>query len=497
MEQRLENIARFVNGGDTAVTRRNMTHLLTRFFGALDQAFALPDAQQNALRNDFIRGIDVLSAMGMPLSEILNRLNPENLRGFYAHRPQTFYPLDDGAKQYPLTMRQGQMAMFRLAAVLDAPVNPVLLQLALTFTLRRFPHYASRLRRGAFWYYLQPHTARYTVNPDQGEVLRAVDVSDESEQLFRVLHKGNRVSVELFHILTDGMGGMMFLKSLLAEYYRLQGEDMTEDDPQILDTTACIRAEDMENGFSRFRGRERGDRLIGSPAVQVPAERLRNGACRVEEYVLSAEELRQRAHAYGVSVTALMSAAVLTAIHESVQADRGRYQLQIPVNLRTIFSSCTLRNFSWYSSLSMDAANPETGRELACNLHGQIKTMTARPALERNISAAQRVIRCMRYVPLQWKTALIRTTYQMTGDFFFTSTLSNLGVICLPAPLGTHVTEIAAALGPSPSNPWIFGLATVHGRAILSVTCTADDTAMANRLIKAAHTYGLSIMRKG
>ena len=107
------------------------------------------------------------------------------------------------------------------------------------------------------------------------------------------------------------------------------------------------------------------------------------------------------------------------------------------------------------------------------------------------------MIRWMRYVPLQWKTALMRTAYQLTGDFFFTSTLSNLGVIRLPVSLGAHVREITAALGPSPSNPFIFGLATVHGRAILSVTCTAEDTEIADSLTQAAHTYGLSMIKKG
>ena len=378
MEQRLDNSAWPVYGGGAAAERRDVTQPLIRFLGELDQAFAFPDVQRNAIRNDFIRGIDILAAKGMPLPEILSRLDPARLRGFYAHRPQTFYPLDDGAKQYPLTMRQGHMAMFRLAAVLDEPVNPVLLQLALTFVLRRFPHYATRLRRGVFWYYLQPNTARYTVHPDQGAALRAVDVSDESEQLFRVLYKGNRVSVELFHILTDGMGGMVFLKSLLAEYYRLQGEDTAEDDPQILDTAAPSLAGDTENGFSRFRSRACGDRLIGSPAVQIPAVRLPDGACRVEEYVLSATQLRQRARAYGVSATALISAVVLTAIHETVRADKGRYQLQVPVNLRPAFSSGTLRNFSWYSALSMEASKPKSGRELARDLHTQIKEAARR-----------------------------------------------------------------------------------------------------------------------
>ena len=247
MEQRLEHCAE-----RTAWQTVNVTPRLTRFLGALDQAFELPDTQWTAMRTDFLRGIDALSAIGLPFSEILRRLDPDRLRGFYAQNLHRFYPLDNGAKQYPLTMRQGQMAMFRIAATLNEAVNPVLLQLALTFALRRFPHYAAQLRRGAFWYYLQSHTARYTISADGDAVCRAIDLADNTQQLFGVFYRGNQVSVELFHVLADGMGGLAFLKSLLAEYYRLRGEDTVEKDTQILRTNDPSCPSDIENGFVRF-----------------------------------------------------------------------------------------------------------------------------------------------------------------------------------------------------------------------------------------------------
>lgn len=496
MEQRLAYAVDHA-AESAAAQRRDVTRQLTRFLGALDGAFELPDAQRLAMRDDFLRGIDALAARGMGFSEILRRLDPERLHGFYVHAPQTFYPLDNGAKQYPLAMRQEQMAMFRVSAELNEPVDPVLLQLALTFVLRRFPHYATRLRRGVFWYYLQPRTARYAVAYDSGAALRAIDVSDEVQPLFRVLYRDNRVSAELFHILTDGMGGMLFLKSLLAEYCRLRGEDMAEEDPQVLDAAAPPRAGDTENGFLRFRSRERGERLLGTPAVQIPVDRLPGGVCRVEEFALSVPELRQAAGEAGVSVTALLSAVILTAIRDTVKAGKGRYQLQVPVDLRRHFPCDTLRNFSWYGSLALDASDTRAGRELAKALYEQIRTATAREALMRNVSAAQRAIRWLRYVPLQWKAAFLRTAYQVTGDFFFTSTLSNLGLISLPLPLKGHVREISIALGPSPSNPYVFGLASVNDSAILSVTRTAEDTEILNRLTDAARTYGLSMTRKG
>ena len=387
--------------------------------------------------------------------------------------------------------------MFRLTATLDAPVNPAFLQLALLFALRRFPHYATSLRRGAFWYYLKPQFARFRVQPDTGTICKPIDVSDETQPLFRILYRDNRVSVELFHALTDGMGGMMFLKTLFTEYYRLQGEDGTEIDPQALDTAAPSLPEDVENGFSRFRGRQKGGLPLASPAISIPAERFPAGECRVDQYRINTSQLQEAARARGVTVTALMSAVILSAARETVRAKKGRYQLQVTADLRRVFASRTLRNFSWFGALRLDARDTSDGSELARALHGQLKAFAARETLERNVSAAQRAIRLLRYVPLQWKALALRTAYRITGDYFFTTTLSNLGVISLHGPLKAHVREISAVLGPSPSNPYGFALASVHNHAVLSVTRTTDDLAMRDSLINSVRVFGLNLTRKG
>ncbi len=480
----------------------DQTKALQAFRGAVDQAFMLPETQREDIQRDFARGLALLSTLGMPFSQALQRLHPDRLGGFYATPRQGFYPLDNGAKQYPISMTGGHMAMFRLTATLDMQVTPELLQLALVFTLRRFPHYATTLRRGVFWYYLQPVTARYAVQPDTGVICLPIDVSDGAQPLFRVLYRDTDVSVELFHALTDGMGGMMFLKSLLAEYYRLQGEDATSDDPQVLDTAAVSLADDVDNAFSRFRSRKHGGSLLAAPAIQLPGNPLPGnplpvGECRVDRFGVDGQQLQQAARAYGVSVTALMSAVILTAARKTACADSGRYQLQIAMDLRRMFHSATLRNFSWYGTLCLGAQEMLTDTQLVQGLQQQLRSLTERETLAKKLASAQRTIRMLRFVPLQWKAMVLRTAYRFTGDYFFTTTLSNLGKIPLHAPLQAHIREISAALGPSPSNSYSFALVTAGDQSTLCVTRTTDDLTMRNRLIESAFAYGLLLTWKG
>ena len=127
---------------------------------------------------------------------------------------------------------------------------PELLQMALTFAIRRFPSFATTLKKGFFWHYLDTAKRRFTVEPERDIPCRPIKVSASGSQSFRVLYYGRRISVEFFHVLTDGTGGMTFLKVLLAEYLRLTGVPVTPD-KDLWDAEATPDPREMENAFQR------------------------------------------------------------------------------------------------------------------------------------------------------------------------------------------------------------------------------------------------------
>ena len=85
----------------------------------------------------------------------------------------------------------------------------------------------------------------------------------------------------------------------------------------------------------------------------------------------------------------------------------------------------------------------------------------------------------------------MKTAYNLTGDFFFTTTLSNLGVLTLPKPLCNHVVEVSVALGPSLTNPYNLAMATVGNTAVLTVTRTTNDSVFEAELLQAASEFGV------
>ena len=79
-----------------------------------DINFAVSKAERRRFRQDFERAIVALCERGVALSEALERLSLKNLGGFYARPSVMWFPLDDAAKIYPISMEHDRQQMFRL-----------------------------------------------------------------------------------------------------------------------------------------------------------------------------------------------------------------------------------------------------------------------------------------------------------------------------------------------------------------------------------------------
>ncbi|MBO6001428.1 MAG: hypothetical protein J6P81_06555, partial [Spirochaetales bacterium] len=103
----------------------------------------LPAAEVKLLTGDAKAALMYLTGTGLSVEEASKRLSSENLGGFYAHKAISWYPLDDAAKVYPLSIKSGKMPIFRLSCYLKDDVVPEILQIALDFTIKRFPSFAT------------------------------------------------------------------------------------------------------------------------------------------------------------------------------------------------------------------------------------------------------------------------------------------------------------------------------------------------------------------
>jgi len=449
---------------------------IAEFFAQFDSHCLLSKAQKRLLRDDFEQALLYYASSGVSLDTALSRLDIANLGGFYARPATEWYALDDAAKIYPISMGHGQMSVFRLSVYLKKPVVPELLQMALTFTVKRFPGFATTLKKGFFWHYFDTAKRRFTVEQESEVPCKPLPVSLSGSQSFRVLYYQNRFSVEFFHALTDGLGGMTFLKVLCCEYLRLTGVSV-EKDGSIWEISAQPSAQEFENAFANIPHAPSASGFMDKPVVQMSGRMAKIAPCRVLHFNMSASALKAAAQRYGATVTVYLLALMYLAQRAATDELRGDTGVQVPVNMRKFYPSRTVRNFALYCGVRIPLDGPTDIGELTKIIAEQLKEKASKAALDRMITAADQLVNSLAFIPLAIKTPVAKAVSGFLGEKVFCNTLSNLGVVTIPPSCAAAVERMDFVLGASECKRASCTLVTFGDVATYSITkMTADPT---------------------
>jgi hypothetical protein len=377
------------------------------------------------------------------------------------------FALDSAALIYPPILSERISGYYRIQASLDAEVNIPLLQKALDAIRSRFPYFQKELRKGAFWYFFEDNRAPNTITMDSQFPMQKVPTKTPGGYLFRVRASASVVSIEICHILTDGYGALIFFRSLLAEYYRLQGITTVYDETVFApDGVPC--ADEWDDAFSRFAKPGTPKPLRGHSAWHLPGSLLSVHTMRVTTGTLSLADTLAKAKYYGATLTVYLAAVFLAALQD-VQDTAARtlprrhrktVRLQVPANLRAFFPSRTLRNFSLYALPELDT---RLGHYEFIEIITRIKATMAmaftpkelQKTITRNVMAARNPF--LRSLPLPVKNIIMRTLYIGLGENQYSSLSTNLGPVRLPASFREKILRVDLIL---PSTP---GLRTVAG----------------------------------
>lgn len=360
--------------------------------------------------------------------------------------------LDNAAKIFPAIIRRNWNNVFRVSATLIEPVDPEILQSAVEAVIPRFPSMAVRLRRSMFWYYLEqvPHAPQ--VRMDGSYPMIQMNHQELHTCAFRVLYYKNRIAAEFFHALTDGTGGMVFLKTLVAAYLSLRYHLTIQPGFGVLDLRESPRREELEDSFQRFAGTVAMSRKE-SNVYHLKGASEPEGFRNLITGVVDTRQLKELAHQYGVTVTAFL-AAVMTETLIALQKQRGGKQksvkITIPVNLRRLFGSETLRNFALTVNPGVDPRLGEYDLQELCTIIGQQITLEVTPKLmasriAANVNPEQRLI--MKVMPLFVKNLAMRSVYRIVGESKGSLNISNLGFQQLPEEMRPYVTRLDFIIG--------------------------------------------------
>ncbi len=391
-----------------------------------------------------------------------------------------WYKLDNAARIYPAIRSRRWSSVFRLSVTLTEPVQPVLLQQALGITLRRMPVFAVKMKRGLFWHYFEHGRDKPLVEQDVADPCVAM-ASGSQDYLFRVRYYDRRIAVEFFHSLTDGSGGLVFLKTLTAEYLKLCGYAIPATHG-ILDTSADPKAEEAEDSFFRYANLNMLASRKEARAYHVPGTRLPPHRVNVVTGRIPVDRVLAEAKKRGATLTEYLAGAYLYVLFTIQKAEGKRLRkpvkLSIPVNLRRFFGSETLRNFSSYVNASIDGRYGDyTFDEVVKHVHHFLrlevtdKLLNAR--LASNVKAQMNPF--LRATPLFVKNWALFMVFQFVGEAIFTSTMTNLGAIDVPEEMKPHIQHFDFMLGPPRTNRIGCAVASYGGTLSINFTRTIHE----------------------
>lgn len=469
---------------------------LEAFFADFSAHCSLPKAEKRKLREDFEQAILYNVTAGVPLERALEDLAPRRLGGFYARPPVLWFPLDDAAKIYPFSMKHGQMAVFRLSVYLKEDVAPVLLQMALTFTIKRFPSFATTLKKGFFWHYLDTTKRRFCVEAEDDIPCRPLKVSASGSQSFRVLYYKNRISVEFFHVLTDGTGGMVFLKVLTAEYLRLTGVE-AQPDETLWDCGAPPSACEVANEFARVPHQKSASGFMDKTAVQMNGRLARQTPCRILHFKMDAAALKTAAARYDATVTAYMLALMFLAGKAATDELQGEMSIQVPVNMRKFYPSQTVRNFAMYCGVRLPLEAITSVEAMTGEITRQLREKASKEAMSEMLTATEQIVNLTKYIPLGVKQPVAGLVYGFLGDKIFSNTLSNLGVVQLPQPYAERIESMDFVLGTAITNRAGCAMVTFGNTATFSVTKMTVDPSFEETMYRLLCEAGIPVKVEG
>ena len=417
-------------------------------------------------------------------------------------KPLRWLRLDNAAKIYPAARRRNWSNLFRLSATLAEPVDKDVLQSALDVTVKRFPSLCARLRKGMFWYYLQELDRAPKLSEEYSFPLVPMSREEVSRCAFRVIVYENRIAVEIFHSLTDGNGALVFLKTLTAEYLQQKYHIHIPNTCGILDRTEEPSEEELEDSFQKYAGKLSASRKERT-AWHLSGTAEPGGRTHVTCLHFSSTQMLEKAHTYGVTATAYLTAVLMDALQQmqqeaiSNQKKRKPIRILIPVNLRKIFPSKTLRNFALYTTPEILPQLGEYSMEEICaavkhqmGLEINAKQMSMKIAV--NVESERPFL--IRLMPLFIKNAVMKAVFNTVGEVKSCLTLSNLGAVQIPEEMKPYISRIDFILGVQAAAPQNCGVVSYGDTVYVNFIRNIKEPKLEYHFCQCLRRQGIDVM---
>ena len=394
-------------------------------------------------------------------------------------RTHKWYRLDLSANVYPTLQRRNFSSVYRITACMTEVVDPELLQKAVDRIMPRFPSFAVAIHKGIFWRYLEANTKSGPfVKADVANPCMPMRFKADNGYLVRIYYYNKKISMEAFHSLADGGGAMIFLKTLVAQYLRLQGHTIPCKDG-VFDPDERPSAGELVDSYPKYGKNTIALKRREPRAYQVRGTMEPFYTLNIISGIADLSAALAVAKKYKVSLGEYLTAVLIQALIQKQKADKPyrerEIKIAVPVNLRKYFPSDTIRNFIVMVKPSIhpgmgDYSFEEIVQEVHNYMRYHVTPKHLAANIHTNLAVQQNPI--VRIVPLFIKDIVVRSTYRQVNDKQSTAGMTNLGIVQLPEKMRPFVERFEVMMGQPFSNRTNAAIVTYNNH--LSITFTSS-----------------------
>lgn len=402
-----------------------------------------------------------------------------------------WYKIDNTGKIFHAVSNASNSAVFRVSMTLHETVDSRVLQEALDIVVMRFPTLTVRVRKGLFWDFLEQNDQVLLVKKETDYPCAPIDRKENNAFLIRVLYFEKRISVEVFHSLTDGGGATEFLKTLTYQYLKLKGEPIEADGTFIMLPEDQPKREEVEDSFEKYAT----SRTVKKPAssdkkaYQLKGTQLNPPGINVIQGVVDAGALNTYAKAQGTSMTGFLTSVLIKSIYMEKQREKSKASLitvAMPVSLRRHFPSVSIRNFFSVSNIGVKMSNDVSLEEIIEQVTKQLIAKTDKAFLQERINrfVAFQSHLWLRIVPVFIKYPVMRFAFNQFGERAKTITVSNLGNVQVPESMRPYANSMDVVLYPTNKSPINCGTATINNKLTITFSRSIEDNEIIRTFFK-------------
>ena len=333
---------------------------------------------------------------------------------------------------------------FRLSVVLKEKINPSYLKDAVIRTLIEYPSYKVKIRVGFFWNYFEKNDNDVIIEEENEMPCESIDFMMNNDYLFKVTYFDKKINVDMCHMLTDGMGGTIFIKSILYNYLNI-----------VKDMNLKVEDKYYDAGYGRDQYLRRYDKSMfsvdKSKNIYLIKDKYDININKTYHYIIDVDKFKNVSKKYEVSVTVLLTSLYVLALYNTVYDKNSKRDIYInvPVDMRKHFNVYAFSNFFTCMDIKCNINNSNVNFEsileqIKGEFANKLKIENLKGYLSRDVKLGSNV--AIRLVPLFIKKPVMKVLEKVVRRS--TTTISNIGIFKVDERYEKYIDNVLVVVNP-------------------------------------------------